>query len=359
MLDRGVMGVRRADLVAIGRRPFAFVVLADSACAIYVQIKDRGRIYVGFFDRVRDREGDFNVFQIQESSDQRIAILGRLFKGDGRVFGSPRLRDAQGRRRAYAIGQDVGGLRIFITNSYFQVGEGYLRRIRVGFICVFASGLGRVQVTLRFSVDDENGDICFISSAFVIQDRCLHAIVPMYFMAVVFLQIIEDDRSSATLTARIASDGERFKDEARVIRRVCFSAINERGVNENLHGRATIIATIVAGRGEGLQRVFGVLLRVVEGALYDNACHVSIRAITACTRSATWAANAGFRIFMRYFCWFNFVVIFRRSLRFDLDFDVMYQNRPFFNFFDSLFGGFLVFRFSCYLLIGRLLLSVS
>lgn len=190
VLDSSMVGVRRADLIAVGRCPFTFVILADSACTIDVQIKDRCGINVGFFDRVGDRHRDFHVLQVQESGYQRIAILGRLLKRNVCILRSPRLRYAQGRRRTYAISQDMCGLRVFVTNSHFEVSEGDLRRVRVCLVSVFSSSLGRVQIALRLSVNDEDGLVCFVSGTLVIQDRCLHAIIPVDLVAIMFFQII-------------------------------------------------------------------------------------------------------------------------------------------------------------------------
>lgn len=119
---------------------------------------------------------------------------------------------------------------------------------------------------------------------------------------------------------------------------MCLGTVNQRGVHESLNGREAIIATVVSSCGQGLFRVFGIYIRVIERSLNDDSSDVSIRAVNACTRSPARSTHAGLRVFMGNLSRFYLVFILRRTFRFDLDFNVVHQNRPLFNFLDRLFS---------------------
>lgn len=97
------------------------------------------------------------------------------------------------------------GTRIFLTASSFKISESKIGRFRVGLVRFLTSGLGRILITIRLSIN-RHRLIRLICSNHIIQDRRLHAIVPVDFMTIMFSKIITNYSISATLATRIASN---------------------------------------------------------------------------------------------------------------------------------------------------------
>lgn len=94
---------RRNYLIAISSRPLTLIVTTGSDRTIDVEIDDGCRIDIRLYARLRARDRDLDVLEIEEGRYERITVCGRLLEGCVSILRTPEARTRECSSAAYAV----------------------------------------------------------------------------------------------------------------------------------------------------------------------------------------------------------------------------------------------------------------
>ena len=192
---------------------------------------------------------------------------------------------------AGAVERSVDNLDVVALLDAFGVQHVLFDFLHESFVDLGADGDDAALAAVPFDIVERLDFLHFVDDAGVMWRHKLAAVVPVGFVAVVFLGVVRGGEHDARLAFEVA-DGEReFRGGAYVVEEIYRKAIGGKHVGCNLGELAAMVAAVV--RDGGFQFLAGeAALDIVGKPLSGHADGVFVHAVGADAHDSAQAASA-------------------------------------------------------------------
>ena len=188
--------------------------------------------------------------------------------------------------------------------------------------------LNQLLVTFKFDVVHVFNVHHFADYIFIVRGYHLCTIVPVGFVAVVFLRIVGSGKNNAALAAEMTDSKRNFGSRAQVFEKIHLDAVGREDVGRNFSKFPTVVTAVVTDDHTDLRQRGKLSFQVVAQALSSSTHGVNVHPVSAGTHDATQTSGTKFQIFVKCFNQQRFIRSIKHLAYFCLCFGIIITVQP-------------------------------
>ena len=301
-----------AGLVTIYQNPLALVVLAGHAHAVSVGVGCHHDVGIDALGQVQRHGECLAVFRVRAFYGGEVAVGNHLLGHSVHVVEAPEFERARNEHFARAVQRRVHNLEVVLALDAFGVNAQGVYLVKIDFVNLFANDFDEFGAAFKLDVLHFHL-VHLVDDALVVRSEHLCAVVPVGFVAVIFLGVVAGRKDNTALAAQVANGKRHFGRGAHVVEQVNLDAVGREDVGGSFGKEAAVVAAVVTYHHGDLLHVLKVQVKVVSQALRGSAHGVFVHAVGSCAHDAAQTARAEFERAVEGVDEFRFVLILQHG----------------------------------------------
>ena len=182
-----------------------------------------------------------------------------------------------------------------LTAHHLGVDAHLAHLVQIAAVHLLADEVDERRIALKADILDAHSR-CRLDNGLVVGRGHLRAVVPIGFVAVVFLRVVAGGDVHTRLTAQ-PTDGKRdLRRGAHIVKQIDADAVGRKDVGRRLGKLAAVVATVVTHHHRNLRQVGKTLQQVVGQSLRGQPHHIDVHAVGAHAHQSAQPTGAELKV---------------------------------------------------------------